>query len=171
MEAKNKSVSLSERILAVVDFVKWTSTFGEDSIKQMETPLRGVRLTAAMLPLFGLVTTDIQPMLAMHENEAPWLAHLPIQMALIGFGDGLILVTESFTLFEVSFPAIGIEVFVPHERRAAFEAATLLGLCHKTSRGLRPINRIVPVFNPERYDRERRASGKGAKSVSLFGGG
>ncbi|CAE6793614.1 hypothetical protein R70006_04965 [Paraburkholderia domus] len=154
----------------MVDFIKWTSTFGEDAIKQMETPLTGVRLTASMLPLFGVAIDDMKPMLAMHENEAPWLAHLPIQMALIGYGDGVILVTDAFTLFETSFPAIGIEVFVPYEHRETFEQTRLMGLCHVSARGVKPVNRIFPVFTPERYELERRAIKTGAQTTSLFSG-
>ncbi|KVV07306.1 hypothetical protein [Burkholderia ubonensis] len=170
MEAKNKSVFVSDRIIATVDFIKWTSTFGEDAIKQMETPVSGVRLTAALLHLFGMVRGEHFPMLAMHETEAPWLAHLPIQMALAGYGDGIILVTESHTVFDQPFPSIGIDIFVPHEYRNDFTRTRMMGLCHVNHSGPSPVNKTFPVYTRERYERERRTLPRGAVETSLFSG-
>ena len=166
MRTEKKSVFESNRILSLVDFIKWTSTFGQDALKQTEVPMRGVRLTAAMWPLFGVAVDDNHPMLAMHQDEAPWLVHLPIQMALIGYGDGLILVTDAFTLFDQDFPGIGIDLYLPYEHRDKFAQATLLGFCHVSDRGIKPINRVVQMFTPERYANERRV----VKEASLFGG-
>ncbi|MEX3555979.1 MAG: hypothetical protein VB131_05105 [Burkholderia gladioli] len=170
MKAENKSVFVSDQIIATVDFIKWTSTFGEDAIKQMETPVSGVRLTSALLHLFGLVRGEHFPMLAMHEAEAPWLAHLPIQMALVGYGDGVILVTAEHTVFEQSFPSIGVDIFVPHEYRNEFAAARMMGFCHATRSGPTPINKAIPVYTRERYERERRTLPRGAVETSLFSG-
>ncbi|MBN3729531.1 hypothetical protein [Burkholderia sp. Tr-20390] len=170
MEAKKKSVFVSDRIIATVDFIKWTSTFGEDAIKQMETPLTGVRLTAALVHLFGMVRGEHYPMLAMHQVEAPWLAHLPIQMALAGYGDGVILITEAHTVFDQSFPSIGIDIFVPHEYRNEFMTARMMGLCHASDTGLSPINKAFPVYTRERYELERRSLSRDAEETSLFSG-
>ncbi len=167
MRTEKKSVFEANRIISIVDFIKWTSTFGVDALKQTEVPLRGVRFTAAMWPLFGVAMDDDQPMLTMHQDEAPWLAHLPIQMALVGFGegDGLILVTEEFTLFDQPFPSTAIDLYLPYEHRKTFNTP-LLGFCHLSAQGIKPINRMVPVFTPERYENERRV----VKEASLFGG-
>ncbi|WP_334043697.1 hypothetical protein [Burkholderia ambifaria] len=170
MEAEKRSVFISDRIIATVDFIKWTSTFGEDAIKQMETPVSGVRLTSALLHLFGMVRGEHFPMLTMQESEAPWLAHLPMQMALVGYGDGVILVTAEHTIFEQPFPSIGVDIFIPHEYRNEFAAARMMGFCHVTQSGPTPINKAIPVYTRERYERERRTLPRGAVETSLFSG-
>ncbi|CAJ6618166.1 Uncharacterised protein [Burkholderia pseudomallei] len=170
MESEKRSIFVSDRIIATVDFIKWTSTFGEDAIKQMETPVSGVRLTSGLLHLFGMVRGEHFPMLAMHETEAPWLAHLPIQMALVGYGDGVILVTAEHTVFEQTFPSIGVDIFVPHEHRNEFETARMMGFCHATKSGLFAVNKAIPVYTRERYERERRTLSRDAVETSLFSG-
>lgn len=154
----------------MVDFIKWTSSFGEDAIKQMEAPLRGVRLMPSLSPLFGIAFDDMQPMIAMHADEAPWLAHLPMQMALTGYGDALILVTEEFSIFDQAFPSIGIEIYIPFQHREALASAPLLGFGHVHAGTVQPVNRIVPVYSRQRYESERRAAPRSAQETSLFTG-
>lgn len=164
MEEKDFNLA-SKRLVAMVDFLKWTSTFGEGAIHQMEHPLSGVRFSPGMTRLFGLAEDETGTMLVMHEKEGAWLADLPIQCAFIGYGDELLVVSEAFSLFDVPFERIGIGVLIPSpELRAETAKKTLLGFglarnqdASETSQEIvTRVNRIVPLYTPERYELMRR---------------
>jgi len=159
-------VFLSKRLIAIVDFIKWTSTFGEDSIKQIEAPLRGVRLSATLSDLFGFARDEAGLMLVMQAGEAPWLDSLPISAALVGYGNGLILVTEAIDAIDQTIPQIGIEIFVPFEHRKALQNESFLGFCLIRNGHPERAGRIVPIHTPEWFSGQARETGP--TSASLF---
>lgn len=162
MEKKDFNLA-SKRLVAAVDFIKWTSTFGEGAIRQMETPVSGVRFAPGLSRLFGIAADESGLMLVMQATEGAWLAHLPIECAFIGYGDELLVVTESFQLFDVPFERVGLGIFIPSpEMRRDIESQTLLGfgLLHGNEpEGTRVerVNKIVPLLTPERYEEQRTA--------------
>ncbi|HEY0819548.1 MAG TPA: hypothetical protein VGD46_12265, partial [Rhizobacter sp.] len=91
MDTKKTLDSRSDDLVAVVDFLKWLNSCDESGIQQMEQPFPGVRLLPTLSDLFALAQDEAGWMLTMHADEAPWLAHLPLHSAYLGFGDGLTL--------------------------------------------------------------------------------
>jgi len=161
MEDKIKFKLLSKKLVSLVDFIKWTSSFSRGTIHQMETPISGIRLDPTMLSLFALAKDEIGWMFVMHEDEAPWLENLPLSMAFIGFSDGIILVTDSITLFDQPFEPFGIDVLIPQPfLRDELRSQNLLGfgLKRKETNQVERINRVVPLYNPESYELLRTAA-------------
>lgn len=168
---KKDFILSSRRLVAIVDFLKWTSTFGEGAIQQMEAPVSGVRLSTGLSRLFGVGRDDAGPMLVMHEKEGTWLEHLPIASAFIGFDDELLVVTEQFQLVDVPFPRVGLSVVVPTpELRAELAAERLLGFGLLRGEGgtahVERVNKIVPLLTPERYEQQKL--GNRQESGNLF---
>lgn len=168
MSSQNNFVFLSKRILATVDFLKWTSTFGDDGIAQIEEPMRGVRLSPALSDLFGFARDDTGVMLTMDAREAPWLADLPVAAVLTGYGTNILLITEAFDAIGTAFPAIGIEIYVPLERQADLAGETLFGFCLIKDGVPERVGRIVPVYTPETVSAVARTQTD--QSSSLFAG-
>lgn len=168
MDEKNICISIADRLLSVVDLIKWTSTFGADMIEQMELPVSGLRVSPALSSLFGMVLGGPYPMIAMHPGEASWLRHLPMDFALMGYGQGLILVTEGFAVFDQAFPPIGISVHVPLRLHADLQQARMIGFAFVANGGVETVNRLVPVYTPERYREERLSLAERARANSLF---
>ena len=154
---KKDFILASSRLVAAVDFIKWTSTFGEGAIRQMETPVSGVRLAPGLSRLFGIAHDDAGIMLTMHEKEAPWLEHLPVECAFIGFSDELLIVTEWFSLFDVPFERVGLGVFVPSpDLRADIATQHLIGFgLIREENVVERVNKIIPIYTPERYEQQR----------------
>lgn len=172
MEKKDFNIA-SRHLMSIVDFIKWTSTFGEGAIQQMETPVSGVRLSPALSRLFGIASDDSGWMLTMREEEGGWLRDLPIACGFIGFSDELLIVTEEFNLLDTPFSRVGIGVFVPDPQfRAAIAEQPLIGFGLIQGDGkmttVRRVNKIVPMYTPERYE-GARIENVGAFR-SLFGG-
>lgn len=169
---KKDFILASKRLVAAVDFIKWTSTFGEGAIRQMETPVSGVRLAPGLSRLFGIAQDDAGFMLVMREREGPWLAHLPIECAFIGYGDELLVVTERFQLIDVPFDRLALGVFAASPvLRADLARQSLLGFGlirenEETGQTIERINKIVPLYTPERYEQQRTE--KRQNSGSLF---
>lgn len=160
---------LAKQLTALVDFIKWTSSFSSGTVEQMEVPVTGIRLAPATTHLFGLAMDDHGWMLVMHEQESSWLADLPFSEAYVGFGDGLILVTEEVTIFEQPFPQLGIDIFVPELfMREELMKKNLLGfgLIRKATGQAERVNKIVPLYNPDTYEEARRVKvRKGARGL------
>lgn len=155
---KKDFILASKRLVAAVDFIKWTSTFGEGAIRQMETPVSGVKLAPGLSRLFGIARDDAGLMLTMHEKEAPWLESLPLECAFIGFSsDELMIVTERFSLFDVPFERIGLGIFVPSpDLRADIASQSLIGFgLLKEDNTVERVNKIIPIYTPERYEQQR----------------
>lgn len=172
MEKKDFNIA-SRRLISLVDFIKWTSTFGEGAIQQMETPVSGVRLSPALSRLFGIASDDSGWMLTMREEEGGWLRDLPVACAFVGFSDELLIVTEEFNLLDTPFPRVGVGVFVPDPQfRAAIAEQSLLGFglirCEGEAVTVQRVNKIVPLYTPERYESARIENV--GKLRSLFGG-
>ena len=168
---KKDFILASKRLIAAVDFVKWTSTFGEGAIHQMETPVSGVRLAPGLSRLFGIGRDEAGLMLVMHENEGPWLANLPIECAFIGYGDELLITTERFELFDVPFERIALGVFIAApDLRAEIARQSLVGFGlvsgnEAASEVPKRVNKIVPLYTPERYEQKRLEKRQGSRSL------
>ena len=168
---KKDFILASKRLIAAVDFLKWTSTFGEGAIHQMETPVSGVRFAPGLSRLFGIGQDAAGLMLVMHETEGSWLAHLPIECAFIGYGDELLIVTERFELFDVPFERITLAVFIASpDLRAEIARHSLFGfglISGNPAEGetTKRVNKIVPIYTPERYEQERLAKRQGSGSL------
>lgn len=155
MEKKDFIIA-SKRLVAAVDFIKWTSTFGEGSIRQMEAPVSGVRLAPGLSRLFGIAKDDAGIMLTMHEKEAPWLEHLPVECGFVGFGDELLIITEPFNLFDVPFEHVGLGVFIPSpDLRLDIAKQSLIGFGLISDGNVKRVNKIIPLYTPERYEQQR----------------
>ncbi|HEY0820325.1 MAG TPA: hypothetical protein VGD46_16185 [Rhizobacter sp.] len=149
--------------MAVVDFLKWLNSCDESGIQQMEQPFPGVRLLPTLSDLFALAQDEAGWMLTMHADEAPWLAHLPLHSAYLGFGDGLTLLTQPVELLGETLPQTAIEIFVPELALLDLLASQrLLGFGH--GRGEREamvvtrVNRVIPLYTKARYEEARRTA-------------
>lgn len=166
---KKDFILASAKLVAAVDFIKWTSTFGEGVIRQMENPVSGVKLSPGLSRLFGIASDDAGIMLVMHAKEAPWLENLPIECAFIGFDDELLIVTEKFSLFDIPVERVGLGVFVPSpDLRADIAKQNLIGFGLIEDDGqetVRRINKIVPLFTPESYEQQRAESKQSTGSL------
>ncbi|WP_454727718.1 MULTISPECIES: hypothetical protein [Cupriavidus] len=165
MDTKKTLNLCSHELLAVVDFVKWIDACDSSAAKQMEHPFAGVALAATHSELFALVRDEIGWMLAMHPQEGPWLTHLPWHSAYMGFGEGLVLLTEPFELMDETVPQIALQVFVPEVALVELlNAQTLLGFGHATPTPaaddyhVTRVNRLIPLFTKARYEAERRTA-------------
>lgn len=159
MEDKKDFSFLAKQLVAVVDFIKWTSSFSADAIRQMETPVSGIRLSPALSSLFALAKDELGWMLTMHENEGSWLADLPLAEAYVGFDDGLILVTEPLTIFDQPFEQLGVQLFIPHaylREELATNRLLGFGLMHAATGKVERVNRMIPLYNPTTYETKRR---------------
>lgn len=159
-ERKNDFKTLAEKLISIVDFIKWTSTFGEGFIDQIEVPISGVRFKPALSNLFGVARDEAGWMLTMYEDEGPWLQNFPFGQAFVGFDDELLLVSGNFELMEVPFQQIGISIFIPREAiRDLLVKESTLGFGLVSERDgkavVRRVNRIIPLYDPERYEAER----------------
>ncbi|ODP35030.1 hypothetical protein [Pandoraea sp. ISTKB] len=170
MNEKNICISIADRLLSVVDLIKWTSTFGTEMIEQMESPVSGLRVSPALSGLFGMVKGGPYPMLAMHPGEASWLRHLPVDFALVGYDRGLILVTEGFSVFDQAFSPFGISVHVPLKLHADLQQARMIGFAFVAKDRVETVNRLVPLYTPERYREERVSITERTRASSLFSG-
>jgi hypothetical protein len=157
MNQKKDFKSLANKLISVVDFVKWTSSFGLDSLQQMEIPAHGVRLTACTSELFALTRDDIGWMLTMTESEGRWLENLPLEEAFIGYGQELILITKPIDVFEQTCEPIAIGIFVPAEAlRTELQNSSLLGFALCDAQGnARRVNRLIPISTPEQHEAKR----------------
>lgn len=170
MEEKKKFKLSSEQLISFVDFLKWTSSFSGDLIRQMESPLPGVAFAPALSDLFALAKDDVGWMLVMHEKEGHWLANLPVAHAFVGYGQGLVLATEEVTLLEQPFLPVGIDCFIPHQYLVdELKLHNLIGfgLMREASNTVERVNRVVTLYTPERYDAARVNSAR-TRSTSLF---
>jgi hypothetical protein len=165
MDTKKTLISRARELLAIVDFAKWIDSCDASGAKQMEYPFSGVALDASLSDLFALAHDNVGWMLAMHAKEGQWLAHLPLHSAYLGFGEGLVLVTDAFTMLEEEVPAIAVQIFVPKVSLVELLGAqTLLGFGLGTdvpgeaAPAVQRVNRLVPLYTPERYEAERRVT-------------
>ncbi|MCA8198535.1 hypothetical protein [Burkholderia vietnamiensis] len=171
MESQKDFVFLSKRIIACVDFLKWTSTFGEGTIGQVEEPMRGMQISPAMSDLFGFARDEVGLMLAMDASEAPWLEDLPVSAAIHGYDrrPNLLLVTEATPVMDLELPQMGIEIYVPLSRQPALETESLLGFCLVRNGAPERVGRIVPLHTPESWASQRRAAkARSGSSGSFF---
>ena len=157
---KNDFDSFAEKLVSVVDFIKWTSSFGDIFFEQLEVPLPGVRLKPSLSNLFGVARDDAGWMLTLHEKEGAWLPNFPMSAAVVAFDDELLLVSERFDLLDVSFQQIGISLFIPKEAiRTILSGEGLLGFGLLSGEGetlaVQRVNRIVPLYSPDRYNSAR----------------
>jgi len=157
MNQKKDFNFLANELIAVVDFVKWSSSFGLDSLQQMEVPARGVRLTSCTSELFALARDNIGWMLAMPEAEGRWLEHLPFEEAFIGYGQELILITKPVDAFEQCCEPIAIGIFISAEMlRAELQGSSLLGFALCDAEGnARRVNRLIPISTPEQHETKK----------------
>lgn len=159
---KNEFNSLAEKLVSVVDFIKWTSSFGEGFIRQTEVPLPGVRLMPALSNLFGVARDDAGWMLTMHEGEGKWLRNFPFSAAFVGFDDELLLVSGDFTLLDVPFQQIGVSIFIPDPAvRESLAKDEVLGfglVVSGDTSEIERVNRIVPMYDPKRYESAKVAN-------------
>lgn len=145
---------LAKKLTAIVDFIKWTSSFSHGTISQMEMPISGIRLSPSTLSLFGLAYDDLGWMLVMHEKEASWLADLPIGAAYVGFDDSLIIRTDEITIFDQRFEPCAISMFIPEVvMRTELASHNLLGfgLLRAGTNTVERVNKLVPLQNPHTY--------------------
>ncbi|TKC90144.1 hypothetical protein FAZ69_08320 [Trinickia terrae] len=170
MENKQNFVFESNRLIACVDFLKWTSTLGDAGIRAIETPMRGVQISPAHTDLFGFARDDLGLMLAMDAREAPWLEHLPIAAALHGYDDrsSLLLMTEGLTVMDTLIPQIAIEIHVPLARCGDLARETLLGFCLVRQGKPVRVGRIVPLHIPETWQQRRASMANRPSSASRF---
>lgn len=173
MGTKNDFVFVSRQLIAYVDFLKWTSTLGEEGIRPIETPMRGVQISPAHTELFGFARDELGVMLAMDAREAPWLEHLAIASALHGYDDrsSLLLMTEEAVIMDTAIPQIAIEIHVPLARHAEIAHEKLLGFCLLYQDKPARVGRIVPLHTPGTWQ-EHQASlaRRPSASGSFFGG-
>lgn len=170
MENKKNFKLLANQLIGLVDFIKWTSSFGTGAIMQMETPLSGITLSPQLVDLFALARDDIGWMLVMHEREGTWLKNLPIDKIFVGYSDGIIVVTDAVNIFDQPFDPIGIDIFIPHIHLRTEIAESLLmgfGLLREESQVVERVNRLVPVYTKGRYEAERIAN-TGQRHNRLF---
>lgn len=170
MEEKKDFNLLASKLVALVDFIKWTSSFPVGVIQQMEVPLTGIRVSPMATHLFGLARDEIGWMLAMHEREGEWLANLPVESAYIGFDDSLIIVTEPVTMFDEPFPAVGVKVFIPQialRSELAKHALLGFGILREATGDVERVNRLVPLYNPASYEQAKIAP-TGTEVTALF---
>lgn len=168
MTEKKDFNSQSKQLVSIVDFIKWTSTFGEGAIRQMETPFSGVRLSAAVTGFFGMARDDAGLMLVMSTREGAWLRDLPIECAFIGFDDELLIATQPVDILGIGFQRVGIGVFVPTpQQRADIASNTLIGfgLLHEQDGAVERVNKIIHLYTPERYDAQRLAHPGDSRSL------
>jgi hypothetical protein len=170
---KNDFVFTSRRLIACVDFLKWTSTLGEEGIRAIDTPMRGVQISPAHTELFGFARDDLGLMLAMDVREAPWLEHLAIASALHGY-DGrssLLLMTEEALVTDITIPQIAIEIHVPLARYADLIRETLLGFCLLRQGKPERVGRLVPLHSPETWQEHQSGmTNRPSASGSFFAG-
>jgi hypothetical protein len=172
MRTENNFLFTSRQIIASVDFLKWTSTFGEGSIRQIETPVRGVQFSPALTDLFGFARDDLGLMLAMDAREGAWLEHLPVAAALHGY-DGrssLLLMTGETEVMDMTLPPTGIEIYVPLQREKELTGETLLGFCLVQKGTPKRVGRMVRLYTPATWEdhRAQSASRPGARNSGSF---
>jgi hypothetical protein len=169
MGTQKDFVFLSRKLIAYVDFLKWTSTFGEGSIRQIEEPMRGFQLSASLLDLFGFARDDTGLMVTMEAAEAPWLEHLPFSAAVYGY-DGrtsLLLVTSETPMMDLTIPSTGMEIFVPLTRLQELQGETLIGFCLVRKGVPQRVGRIIRLYTPETFSTMLRSQ----RSTSTNTGG
>jgi hypothetical protein len=174
MGTENNFVFTSLRLIAYVDFLKWTSTLGDGAIRGIETPMRGVQISPALTELFGFARDELGLMFVMDAREAPWLEHLPLACAIHGYDDAssLLLVTQRLSVSDIEVPPLAIEIHVPLARHADLNGQTLLGLCLVRDGKPVRVGRLVPLFDPHTW-REHEAStraNRAAATGSFFAG-
>jgi hypothetical protein len=176
---KNDFVFISRRLIATVDFLKWTSTLGEEGIRAIDSPMRGVQISPAYTELFAFARDDLGLMLAMDAREAPWLEHLAITSALHGYdgSSSLLLMTEEVVMADmvaaddVSIPQIAIEVHVPLARYADLTRESLLGFCLLRQGKPERVGRLVPLHSPESWEKHQsEIANRPSASGSFFAG-
>lgn len=170
MKTKTDFYLIANKIISIVDFIKWTSSFGTGAIRQMDTPIAGVKLTAQLNDLFALAHDDIGWMLVLHEREGKWLSQFPFAEAFVGYNEGIILTTCAVTALEQTYEPFGIDVFIPHfDLRNKIEAAPLLGfgLFRESTQLIERVNNLIPVYTREAYE-IRRLAKSGDRSSRLF---
>jgi len=152
----------ANRIVALVDFLKWTASLDSAWVHQIEFPYTGIRLSPVLSDLFGLAKDEAGWMLVMRREEAPWLAHIPLHSAYAGFGGGLVLILDQFEVLDVPVGRLAIDIFIPDlELRRQLAEQTLLGVGLVNGDGVQQVSRvnsIVPLYTKDRYDIARRAA-------------
>jgi hypothetical protein len=173
MGTEKDFVFASRELIANVDFLKWTSTLGEEGIRAIETPMRGIRISPAYTELFGFARDELGVMLAMDAREAPWLEHLSIAAALHGYDDrsSLLLMTKETVIMDTAIPPIAIEIHVPLARQDDIAHEKLLGFCLLRHDQPTRVGRIVPLHTPGTW-REHQAGlvHRTSASGSFFAG-
>lgn len=169
MENKKNFKLLSEQLVAYVDFLKWTSSFGTGALEQVESPLSGVRLKPLVADLFGFARDNIGWMITMDEREAPWLEHLPFEAMFLGYNDGIVIVTKATTINAEQIAPVSLDLFVPkHELLDALKTETLFGFALQRKTGaIERVNRIIPIYRKDSFD-DIAAQRKHAGSRDLF---
>lgn len=163
----------SNALIGLTDYLKWTSSFGEGQLQQMETPVSGIRLSASVSSLFGLAQDKAGVMLVMHEQEAAWLEKFPVEVALIGFDDGIQVVSEGFEFMDSQVPQTAFSIFIPSVamRFQLMRQHSLMGFGLITEEDgklqVRRVNRIVPLVNPKSYQALRLQKNR-EESSSVF---
>lgn len=160
----------SVALVSIIDFIKWTSTFGEGMITQIETPLSGVRLSPGLSHLFAFGRDDIGWMLVMDEKEGAWLESFPIASILIGASDGITIISDSYTMLEQEIEGIGIDIFIPQiDLREQLERETLMGFgLKRVKTGLiERVNKIAPIMTVKKYGQLAKSI-KARTNTSLF---
>lgn len=165
MDTKKKFDLLALQLQATVDFLKWIGSCDSGGIRQMEVPYAGVALSPALSDLFALARDEVGWMLVMRADEGGWLAQLPLHSAYLGYGDGLLLVTESFEVLEQVVPQVAIEIFMPKlELGQLLATQTLLGFgldvtpAHEgdPAPAVARVNKVIPLYTKARYETQRR---------------
>jgi len=140
-------------LIACVDFIKWTSSFGDGLFSQEDFPLPAIALAPSLSNLFGLAKDEAGTMLVMPGAEATWLENLPIESAYIGFNDSLILACAQTVLLDTKLPKFALSIFIPKKsQRQELSELVLLGFGISDQDGqVRRVNKIVPLLSPGRY--------------------
>lgn len=163
----------SNALIGLTDYLKWTSSFGEGQLHQMETPVSGISFSASVSSLFGLAQDRAGVMLVMHESEGAWLENFPAEAALIGFDDCIQVVSQGFEFMDSPVPQTSFSVFIPSVsmRFELMKKYSLIGFGLITEKNGQPhvhrVNRIVPLINRMSY-RTLRTQMARDNSGSLF---
>jgi hypothetical protein len=159
---------LARQLMAFVDLAKWAASFGTDSIEQMITPVKGIRLSPELSKHFGVAEDEVGWMLLAHEREGKWLADLPVSSAFLDYTDGIVLLTDQVSVFDTPFESMGIDLFVPSVGlRQSLRTHQLLGFGLVDDAGkVTRVNRIVPMYTKERYEAQRAL--QSGNSTSIF---
>lgn len=154
MENKKNFKLLSLQLVSIVDFIKWTSSFSDGALEQMEAPMSGVRLKPALNSLFAFAKDDLGWMLTMHEKEGAWLAHLPVSAVFTGYNDGVIVTIAQVAIFGEIFEPTALDIFVPNAallEQLQGESLFGFGLLRESGEVER-VNRMVPLYTRAQYE-------------------